>query len=150
MKRILFVCTVNVCRSPMAKAFFDQSLSSKAGSTALVVTDSAGTTTFDGYYAASGAQKVMRNYGLDLHNHRSKVLTEEMLETADIVFVMEKWHKHVIVSEYPQAESKIHLLTEYVGRTGDILDPTSGDDSVRACAEELRHLTSLVADRLSS
>lgn len=101
MKRILFVCTANVCRSPIAKAFFDRSLSAKAHLAAPVATDSAGTTTLDGYHAASGAQEVMRDHGIDLSEHRSKILTQDILQAADIVLVMEEWHKHVVVSEYP-------------------------------------------------
>ena len=150
MKRILFVCTVNVCRSAMAKGFFDQLWSQQPHPSVAATSDSAGTTTIDGYPAASGALQVMREFGLDLENHRSKVLTCDMVDVADVVLVMEQWHRHVILSEHPHAESKVHLLSEYAGRSGDVADPTDGEDSVRACAEELRSLVALVATRLQS
>ncbi|WP_376696002.1 low molecular weight protein-tyrosine-phosphatase [Wenzhouxiangella sp. EGI_FJ10305] len=88
MKRILFVCLGNICRSPTAKAVFDWKLRQAE---LVIETDSAGTT---GYHAGSPpdprAQRIARQWGLDISAERARVVTPEDFSRFDAIFVMDR------------------------------------------------------------
>ncbi|MEE4304635.1 MAG: low molecular weight protein-tyrosine-phosphatase [Wenzhouxiangella sp.] len=106
MKNILFVCLGNICRSPTAKAVFDARLS-RAG--LAVETDSAGTT---GYHAGSPpdprAQRIARQWGLDISGERARVVVPEDFERFDAVFVMDRSNLRDLEAMRP-AESACRL-----------------------------------------
>lgn len=88
MKKVLFVCLGNICRSPTAKAVFDWKLA-RAGLS--IETDSAGTT---GYHAGSPpddrAQRIARQWGLDLSTERARIVTREDFARFDAIFAMDR------------------------------------------------------------
>jgi protein-tyrosine-phosphatase len=151
IKRILFVCTGNACRSPMAQVIF-RGLVSNDPSLLLagIEVDSAGTGV--GLDAATPeAIEVMAEYGLNLNNHHPKNVDTSLANWADLVLVMESGHKHIIVSRFPKAVKKVHLLSEYVGESGDVSDPyLRGIAVYRKCAATLQSLLNKLAEKLIS
>ena len=151
IKRVLFVCTGNLCRSPMAKVLFEDIVSNDAElSDAGIEADSAGTDpAFDN--ATAEAVEAMRGYGLDLTGHRSKPISGRLVEWANLILVMEPWHQMHVTSMFPEAKGKTHLLTEYAGERGIVADPYGGDTEVYVeRAAQLHSLLLKVADRLKA
>ncbi len=139
-RRILFVCTGNVCRSPMAAALFNGQ-ATRAGDGERVEASSAGTWALDAEPASSHAQVVMQRRGLDLSTHRGRTITAELLEEADLILTMTRNHQDSIGAEFPGTRSKLHLMSELVGQQYDISDPYGGTvDEYEACAAELARL----------
>ncbi len=87
---VLFVCSGNTCRSPLAEAAFRRLLAA-AGRTDIAV-GSAGTGAYDGAPASEGAYLVALEAGLDLSGHRARLLTREMVAQADLILTMAKGH----------------------------------------------------------
>jgi protein-tyrosine-phosphatase len=147
-KKILFVCTGNTCRSPMAAALFNRlATAGDAEYEAL----SAGLAAAEGSPATYNSQKAMEAYpGTDLSCHRSRRLSHADIEEAHLVLVMEKAHRQYILSLYPEAYQKVFTLKEYVyGTDGDITDPYgSNEEEYRLCAEEISHAVEKLIEML--
>ncbi len=119
--KILFVCTGNTCRSAMAAAMMND-IAVKNDLDVLI--DSAGVFAGIGESASDEAIKAMSERGIDLTGHRTKPLTDELINMADIILTMTKAHKQLILRYAPD---KIQTLLEYAGKDGDIPDPFGGD-----------------------
>jgi len=114
---ILLVCTGNMCRSPMAEAFFKMAI---AESLSIEVRDleengifvlSAGSDASPGAPASSNAQRILMEHGFDLSAHRSRHLEPFMVEDADIVYAMTNYHIETIRHRVPKKHlSKVKLL----------------------------------------
>ncbi len=150
MKRILFVCTGNICRSPLAEALLKRALHER--SVEEVSVESAGTGAWDGAPASEGAYLVGLERGLDLSGHRARLLTREIVEDAAMILTMARHHR-ARVHELG-GEGRVHVLGEYVGKTGEeaeVGDPFGGDLEVyRDTCAELEALIATVADRLAA
>jgi protein-tyrosine-phosphatase len=115
---VLVVCTGNSCRSPMAQYMLADMLK---GTPALV--DSAGTDAPVGSPAAANAVEVMRDAGIDLTQHRARQLSPEMVEAADLVLVMDDYHRQRVVELVPDAAGRTRLLLSFAGRDEKVEDP---------------------------
>jgi len=120
LNRILFVCTGNVCRSPMAAALFSNRLPDDAG----YIVESAGTHGLDGRPAASMAVELMRERGVDLSRHRARTVTPGLLNTFDLIWTMERAQQKWIQQRMPSIQGRIRTLGR--GRNPNIPDPMGG------------------------
>jgi protein-tyrosine-phosphatase len=120
MHSVLLVCTANICRSPMAEALLRARLGEAAADWRI---ESAGTWALEGEGAAPRAIKVLKARGIDLSQHRSRVVDASLLNRARLVLVMEKGHKEALQVEFPRCAARVFLLSEMVGKDFEIADP---------------------------
>ena len=121
---VLFVCTGNLCRSPMAEALLKK-FASRAGRHDLHA-QSAGTHAFAGSSSPVEAQQVAESVGLDLKSHQAQPLSEVLVGWADQIVVMSPDHSDFIEMNYPGGVEKLEELAKYKigGKSGDsIKDP---------------------------
>ncbi|MBU6399114.1 MAG: ribose 5-phosphate isomerase B [Verrucomicrobia bacterium] len=130
MKTILFVCTGNLCRSPMAEALFRHAVKGSAKYTVL----SAGVGAVDGLPPSPHAVRAVNDLGIDISRQRSRRLTRELVQEADYIFGMTHAHVDAVVLLYPQAAEKTFLLREFDDTLNtfekDICDPIGGSFEV--------------------
>ncbi|MEX0980015.1 MAG: low molecular weight protein arginine phosphatase [Gemmatimonadota bacterium] len=149
--RILFVCTGNTCRSPLAAAIADAALAERKWKH--VEVRSAGIAAGEGLPASDGAVRVGRARGVDLSRHESTPLTEELVEWADLVLTMAPHHQHR-VKQLGGGERATLLTAFAAGPDGpameqSVLDPIGGEDVVYdATFAELKELIHGVLARL--
>jgi protein-tyrosine-phosphatase len=140
MPSILIVCTANICRSPMAEALLRRKLEEEQVPGTWHVS-SAGTWAEDGYPASDNGVRVMAARGLDTSQHRSRLVTEEMMRRADLVLTMTASHAESLRAEFPAHDFKVHRLTEMAGMPYDVADPYGGSLSEYGrTADELAYL----------
>lgn len=125
MPGILFVCTANICRSPMAAGIFDELIQDRADGEEWRV-ESAGTWGLDGEEASLGSQTVMSEMGIDISGHRSRQVTSELLTPFDLILTMESGHKEALKVEFPEISDRVYMLSEMTHETEDIPDPIGG------------------------
>jgi len=137
---ILIVCSANICRSPMAERLLDRQIE-KAGDAQRVRVTSAGTWATSDETSPAAAQQVLLEDGLDLSTHRSRALTQQDIDNADLILVMTRAHKRDILSRFVRAEDKLWLLSEMAGKRHGVADPYGGSvDRYRETKEELESL----------
>lgn len=112
MKKILFICTGNTCRSSMAEVLFKKLTKEKGIEDIKVI--SAGLSAFTGDKASPNAIQVMKEMGLDLSNHRARSLEPSLINEADLILTMTQGHKLQLIDLYPQAADKTYVLKEYI------------------------------------
>jgi protein-tyrosine-phosphatase len=146
--RVLFVCTGNTCRSPLAEAIA-RKIGIERGLPDLEPS-SAGTSAWDGASASDGALLVGLERGLDLNSHRARQLSRELVDGADLILAMGPHHLERI--EALGGGDKGHLLTAYASRgksSRPVNDPMGGElDVYRATLDELERDIRMVVDRL--
>jgi len=122
MQRILFVCTGNTCRSPMAEAIL------KNKKIDGIEVKSAGIFAANGAEASSNAKKVLESNQIS-HDHRSTLLTNAEVDWADLILTMTAAHKFAIQQQFPRAIEKVFTLKEFIGEEWDhdVVDPFGGD-----------------------
>jgi len=139
---ILFVCTGNTCRSPMAERICRHLLAQRLQCKAEELPDrgvmvvSAGTSGMMGGRAAREAVQVLSDSGIDLADHETQPLTEQLVRHADFLLVMTRAHRQAILNEWPEAAERTRLVC----RSGqDVPDPIGGpSEEYQRCAAQIR------------
>jgi len=149
--RLLFVCSGNTCRSPMAEALARREAGER-GLTDRVEIGSAGAYAARGAPASEGARRAAGEIGLDLETHRSRPLTPKLLREADLVLAMTEGHRRA--AEEAGARGRARTLTgflpaEHPARNGPVEDPVGGSiEAYRRSLDLLRECVSALFDRL--
>ena len=145
LKQVLVVCTGNTCRSPMAEGWLKPKLAGK-GWTA----ESAGVAARDGQPASPEAVDAMREIGIDISKHRSRALSKDRVDGADIILAMTDGHRRELLFRFPEAKDKVFLVKGFgLEKPGSVMDPVglpldvyrrTRDEIIQALGEFLLHL----------
>lgn len=151
---VVFVCTGNTCRSPLAEVLFQKALAEQLGcrpedlpGRGFVVL-SAGLAAMMGGRAAPEAVEVARQLGADLTRHQSRPLTEDLAAQADHLFVMTRSHLFALAEAFPRLAARPRLLAPH----GDVPDPIgSAEDVYQECARIIaQHVERLLPEVVQS
>ena len=142
MPSVLFVCTANICRSPIASALMRSLVEQRQPGSDWRI-ESAGTWAQEGYPAAGKAQAILKEGSIDISDHRSRSVSGALLRDFDLILVMEQGHKEALQVEFPDTRNRVCLLSEMVGSVYDIRDPIGG--STEDFLETIRELNHLLA-----
>lgn len=123
-KHVLFVCTGNTCRSPMAEGLFRKAIAGRAD----FVVSSAGVAAAKGAPVSTETQEILRQRGVSLDGFGSRPVSGAILEAASHVFAMTEGHLAVLETRFPEHADKYFLVREFSGisdkRQGiDVPDP---------------------------
>ena len=146
MRKILFVCTANRCRSPMAERLFKKILHTKDQPPADWLVTSAGTWTTDGIPPGEKLIAAMAAFGIDIGDHRSRMLDANIIADQDLVLVMEEHHKEALCFEFPDQSDRVFLLSEMIDQHFEINDPFSGP--LNAYLQTAKHIDAILTQGL--
>ncbi len=129
MEHILFVCTGNTCRSPMAE-YLLRDMAKKAGMSGQLEIASAGISACDGEPISENAAEVLLERNIDANRHQAKRVSPAFIDWADRIYVMTEAHRRMIISVVPEAAAKLKVM--------QVSDPYGGGlDIYRQCLREI-------------
>jgi len=146
IKNILFVCTGNTCRSPMAEGICNV-LMKELGITA----KSAGLSVLMPTAPSKNAIIAASEYGADISKHEARQLSEDDVKCADLVLTMTGTHKMMIKTAFPYYSDKVYTMYEYAlgKRFVDVSDPYGGSyDIYKSCCDEIYSLTEKIKNKI--
>jgi protein-tyrosine-phosphatase len=150
IKKILVICTGNICRSPMAEGFLKKGLKSKDGFEVI----SCGTSAIDGLHPTKEAIQAMEEEGIDISHYISRPFSNYIAGSADIILVMSQAHKDFILHAIPGLKAKVFLYNEFAGITckgNDIMDPIGQPLSTyRIVLDQIKQATVAIINRIRS
>lgn len=149
MKNIVFVCTGNTCRSPMAEAIARHVFKDKGFD---VEFHSCGIAVFSSEPMSENSIAALKSRDIDSSEHISKPVSKELMEKADLVLAMTRTHKEVLKEDYPEHEEKVHTLIGYVVKLDrDVYDPYGRDIEIyNICCQEILFLIDKLFEKLST
>lgn len=167
MKRIVFVCTGNTCRSPMAMAIFNSYASLEQPEFGYEAISAGLAVSKDTLPSTNAVLAMKDSMGIDITKHRAHVLSQAEVEDAFLVLTMTKSHKNYILSMFPEANQKVYALKEYAYNmsedtdtdngsvngiyefSSDIVDPYGGSLHIyKLCAQEIALAIKKIVEKL--
>jgi len=134
MSSVLFVCTGNLHRSPMAEYLFKEKIGQAPGWRV----SSAGTYTNDGLPTTPEVLAVLQKYAIDASLHRSQEVSRALVKGHNLVLCLASNHKEALRAEFPDLAGRIYLLSEMAGSSASVEDPIGGPLSgYEAAAREI-------------
>ncbi|MHB1391174.1 MAG: arsenate reductase/protein-tyrosine-phosphatase family protein [Thermoleophilia bacterium] len=132
---ILFVCTGNICRSPLAEALLKEYVGQRGLAPGFRIS-SAGIRALTGHHATYEAMEAGRRYGLDLREHRARQVDDVLMAQNDFVLCMTQSHRTWLRREFPQFKNKIYLTLLFPRRyNGERPDATDVPDPIGESVE---------------
>jgi protein-tyrosine phosphatase len=148
MSLILFVCTGNICRSPMAEGLLRHRLAQEGLSKRHRVA-SAGVWALDGHAASEHSITVMAERDIEISHHIAHTITAGDVAEAELILVMSREHQDVIGSTWPQYSWKVYRISEMADKRRDVRDPYGGPiDEYRSCADTIEQYLDRGYDRI--
>ncbi len=151
MKRILFVCSGNTCRSPMAAALFARILEDhKPEQFQEYQVSSAGIFAAEGMRAAREAVQAMYKYDINISEYKSSQLDPDMIEKSDFIFTMTRAQRDCLLDMFPDTKAQICLLGDFAGLMDEeVCDPYGkGEQMYHQCAEQLMNILKNMVHKL--
>jgi protein-tyrosine-phosphatase len=146
-KRMMFVCTGNTCRSPMAERLAKQKLQKEGRSDFEVLSRGLNVGSI-GEPMTNEARAAVRASGADADGHAALALANSDVIWADVILTMTSAQAGELLQRFPAAKGKVFTLGEYSGVGGEIADPFGGDDArYRASAAQISAGVDAALDR---
>ena len=150
ISNILFVCIGNICRSPFAQGLFTKLVRQKGHKG--FHAESAGLIALPGNPVTFLAQKVAAEHGVELAGHEAKRLSQELVDGAELILVMEKPHKDELLADFSEATDKTFLIRRFArfgSRSRGVADPYGLQyDAYRFCYLDIEDAVSGLVDYL--
>lgn len=149
---ILFVCSGNSCRTPMAEGLMKTKIPEEFADRVQVV--SAGTLGINGNPATYFGIQAAGDLGADISHHRSQGISRELLQESDIVFCMAQGHENILADQFPEFNENVFLLRGFDRESGeqfyeDVADPIGRDlPEYQACAQLINSELDRILPRL--
>ncbi|MDQ8184426.1 low molecular weight protein arginine phosphatase [Pelagicoccus sp. SDUM812002] len=137
---IVFVCTANTCRSPMAAALFRHALNAQDGPIKDLKISSAGVSAFPGQAASKNSVEALKKVGIDLESHQSQSLNQPLVDNAIAYFCMTDSHLAMLNYQIDPPPANAFLMRQFIGNDTDnqIPDPFGGDlRQYEACRDSM-------------
>jgi protein-tyrosine-phosphatase len=123
---LIFVCTANICRSPMAEALMAVIAREHDPAWRAWHIGSAGVRALNGMPASQDAIETMRSRGIDITAHRSRSVTRGDVQVYKVIITMEERQKRILQQQFPEIQERIFTLGEIAESDQDVIDPFGG------------------------
>lgn len=149
MKKIMFICTGNICRSAMAEKMMAKKIKEQNKD---IQVYSSGIYAEDGDISTENAVDIMKERGIDLTQHRATNIANSKIKEMDLILCATVSHKYNVIQMYPELKEKVFTIKEYVdgpSKDMDIKDPWGYDIVIyRNCAQELENYIDKIIEKL--